>query len=480
MYRPHSIARLVLLGLGVTLCPLIAAVITAAARVDRLAEDYQQAVLRAEVATLQGRTLVEQLTEMQRAYGQYRVLGDDSFYRSYLDRRDGFRSAATQLGGLNLNDAVDADLVALLRDEQALFGLTSKGLEALGERDLTSEWGELASRARAVQAVTSALIAIEATNGVDTAGDLQRTLLLQAALVIPASLILAGVFVVSMTRPIRSLSAAIRRLGSQDLSRAILVRGPGDIEDLGRQLDWLRRRILSLEQQKTRFIQHISHELKTPLTTLREGSELLAESLGDSSPEDVEITRLMRSNSLHLQKLIEDLLRFGSTQEPVAKLTLEDDVALEGLIRNVIDAQGVAINAKALTLDTELARVAVVGDPTKLSVVVDNLLTNAIKYSPRQGSIRIELTQSPGHARIDVTDAGPGIAPEEEQSIFEPFVQGRAVYQSSVQGTGLGLAIAKEYVEYHDGRIEVVRSGAGAHFRVTLPVAGPSRHAGSH
>jgi two-component system sensor histidine kinase GlrK len=75
-----------------------------------------------------------------------------------------------------------------------------------------------------------------------------------------------------------------------------------------------------------------------------------------------------------------------------------------------------------------------------------------------------------------VVDAGPGIAPEEEQTIFEPFVQGRAVYQSSVQGTGLGLAIAKEYVEYHDGRIEVVRSPAGAHIRVILPVAGPRRH----
>jgi two-component system sensor histidine kinase GlrK len=382
----------VLLGLGVTLCPLIAAVITAAARVDRLAEDYQQAVLRAEVATRQGRAVVEHLTEMQRAFGQYRVLGGDSFYRSYLDRRAGFRSAATQLDGLNLNDAVDADLVALLYEEQALFEVTSAGPEGLDNRDLGPEWGALVGRARAVQAVTSALIAIEATNGVDTAGELQRTLLLQAALVIPASLVLAGVFVVSMTRPIRSLSAAIRRLGSHDLSQAILVRGPGDIEDLGRQLDWLRRRILSLEQQKTRFIQHISHELKTPLTTLREGSELLAESLADSSPEDVEITRLMRTNSLHLQKLIEDLLRFGSTQESVAHLTLEDAVSLDGLVRNVIGAQAVAVNSKALKLDTKLARVRVVGDPSKLSVVVDNLLTNARSF--RAGRQRPHCTRN--------------------------------------------------------------------------------------
>lgn len=466
-----------LLGLGTTLTPLIAAVITAVVSVDRLAEDYREAVLRAEVATRHGRAIVEELTEMQRAFGQFRVLGAEAFYKAYLDRRAAFREAVTELERLELNRSLAGDLARLLSGEEALFAKTSLG-PALGDEDLTPEWNALTGLARGVLEVTGALIQTEAANGVASAGRLQRTLLTQAALAIPASLVLAGLFVVSMTRPIRSLGAAIRRLGSRDLSHEINVKGPRDIEELGRQLDWLRERISSLEEQKVRFIQQISHELKTPLTTLREGSELLAESLAETRPEDAEISRLMKANSLHLQRLIEDLLRFGSAQGPMMNGAIEDDVALDRVIESVVGVQAVSINAKKLNVDTKLAPVRVVGDPGRLGIVVDNLLTNAIKYASRKGKIRIELSASAGRAMVDVMDDGPGVTVDEESSIFEPFVQGSAVCESSVRGTGLGLAIAKEYVEYHDGRIDVIRPGhSGGHFRVTLPVSGPRRPA---
>jgi two-component system sensor histidine kinase GlrK len=299
--------------------------------------------------------------------------------------------------------------------------------------------------------------------------------LLQAALVIPASLALAGLFVVWTKRPMHALSLAIRRLGSQDLSEPIRIRGPHDIEELGLQLEWLRQRISQLEHQKLAFLQHISHELKTPLTTLREGSELLAESLAESLPEDAEISRLMQTNSIYLQKLIEDLLQFGKTQQPLANPILRADFRMDELILGVVAAQRVAIGAKHLNVQERLEAVTVLGDRARLSVVIDNLLSNAIKYTPTEGNIVIRLARRGGGVQIDVQDSGPGIGNDEQESIFEPFVQGRAVYKSSVRGTGLGLAIAKEYVEAHHGRIEVVRADVGAHIRVTIPTGTAGR-----
>src|SRR5690606_36209977 len=126
-------------------------------------------------------------------------------------------------------------------------------------------------------------------------------------------------------------------------------------------------------------------------------------------------------------------------------------------------------------IEQALAPVRIRGDENKLRIVVDNLLTNAIKYSPAGGQIRVSLEIRDEYAVVDVQDNGPGVAEAEKQKIVEPFQQGQAEYQSSVKGTGLGLAIAREYVEAHDGYIEVVDSEEGARFRAAFPVAGPKR-----
>lgn len=475
MYRPRSIARLVLIGLGVTLTPLIAAVITAVLSVDRLSEDYRAAVLATELATQQGRMLVERLTEMQRALGQYRVAGREVSYETYLERRRTFHNAAENLSELALSESAHAELEALLREEQALYErLGADPGDAAAETDdeaqAAAEWSPLHTRARTILSASSNLIEDQANLALRAADELQRNLLLQAAAVIPASLILAGLFVVSITRPMRGLGSAIRTLGAHELSQPIRIRGPRDIEDLGLQLDWLRRRITELEHQKITFLRHISHELKTPLTTLREGSELLAESLANASPQEAEVARLMQSNSVRLQKLIEDLLQFGKTQQFPQNLNVESGVRLDTLIRDVLGAQSVAASAKDIEIATSLDPVVGTVDAGKLRIVVDNLLTNAIKYTPPGGRIGLRLARSEHSVRLDVSDTGPGIDQSETQSIFEPFVQGSAVYQSSVKGTGLGLAIAKDYVESHNGKIEVVQSESGAHFRITLPL----------
>ena len=478
MYRPRSIIRLILVGFALVLAPMIAAVVTAIVQVDRLAQDSRAALVEAEMATQQSRSLVEHLTDMQRALGQFPVFGDD-FYRTYLETRAFFRNAVDNLAQLGLTETGRQELKALAEEEQSLFERlhdeTGAPTESLEEHNTPQVWAELSNRARTVLSESSKEIEQQVDYTSSRAADVQRTLLLQAAAVIPATIILAGVFVVLITRPMREVGQAIRRLGAREFSEPIEVHGPRDVEDIGRELDWLRLRIQELEHQKLTFLRHISHELKTPLTTIREGAELLAESLVDGSPEEAEVSRIMCSNSLHLQKLIEDLLQFGKTQEIVTDLKVVGSVDMRELLRSAAKTHMLASGAKEITVEQSLAPVHVRGDENKLRIVIDNLLANAIKYTPVGGRVSLALSESDGYAFVDVEDSGPGVAEAEKQKIFEPFQQGQAEYQSSVKGTGLGLAIAREYVEAHDGYIEVVGAAEGAHFRAAFPVAGPKR-----
>ncbi|HEX9878271.1 MAG TPA: HAMP domain-containing sensor histidine kinase [Gammaproteobacteria bacterium] len=477
MYRSRSILRLILVGFAVVLAPMTAAVVTAVVQVDRLSEAGRAAVLEAETATQQSRSLIEQLTEMQRAFGQFRVLGDTELYQNYVERRAIFRNAVDNLLGLALPERAIQQLTAIEREEAVLFSVLSGGdtgdQSTHSATDTAQLWRILIDRAREVLSDSSQLIETQANYATDAADRLQRLLLLQAAAVVPVTFVLAGVFVVLITRPTREIAKAIQRLGARELDEVIEVRGPDDLAELGKELDWLRRRIKELEHQQITFLRHISHELKTPLATIREGAELLAESLSDGAPEDAELSSIMRSSSLRLQKLIEDLLQFGKTQELISDLKITQ-VDLGAVLRAAVSTQALAIGSKNITLAEDLSDARVRGDGNKLRIVIENLLNNAVKYTPVNGRVSISLEKRGNDVVIDVRDSGPGVLDTERQAIFEPFHRGQAEYQSSVKGTGLGLAIAKEYVETHDGCIEVVDSGGGAHFRVVLPVAGPN------
>ncbi|HEU4620219.1 MAG TPA: HAMP domain-containing sensor histidine kinase [Gammaproteobacteria bacterium] len=474
------------------MAPLIAAVVTAVIQVDRLAQDSRAALIEGEIATQQSRSLVELLIDMQRALTQFQVLKDQDFHETYLERRRVFLNAVENLMELDLTKLAREQLKGLKDDEHDLFErlhgstsdseqtpeATTAGLIAAAERENKPEvWADLTNRARSVLSESSRLIETQVDATTERAGDLQRTLLLQAAAVIPATILLAGLFVMMIIRPMREVGYAIRRLGGREFAAPISVHGPRDLEDLGRQLDWLRLRIQDLEHQKMTFLRHISHELKTPLTTIREGSELLAESLVSAAPEEAEISRIICSNSMHLQKLIEDLLQFGKTQELVTDLKILESVDMEAVVHSVVETQALASASKVIRIEQDLAPVRIRGDENKARIVIDNLLNNAIKYTPAGGRVSISLEARDGYAVVSVRDTGPGVAEAEKQKIFEPFQQGQAEYQSSVKGTGLGLAIAREYVEAHDGYIEVVDSTEGAHFRAAFPIAGPLRFA---
>lgn len=471
-YRPKSVLRLVFIGFSFVALPLVFMLANTIVRVDRLADLSGQAVLRAARIARISRMLAEQITDMERSARQFEVLGDRTLFQVYEKKHVAFQQTIEEFSHLPLDSARQESLASLVKQERGLFEtLQTYPRGSQESREALSGFTPLANLAHSFLAENSGLIERDIQAMQRMVGRARTVLIWQAAALAPAVLAFAVFFTLLVARPIRQIDLAIRRLGDGEFSSKIAVSGPQDLEHLGRRLDWLRLRLSELEEQKTKFLRHLSHELKTPLTTIREGAELLVEDLtGDSDLQRREITQILQQNSLRLQKLIENLLDFSVTLSRHSALNLTP-VRLSSLIEKVAADHRLAIIAKDVHLELDLPEVSVQGDEEKLKVVIDNLLSNAVKFSPNRGIIRVTLASDENGAVLDVIDSGIGIDSTDRDRVFEPFYQGKTAPEGYVKGTGIGLSVAREYVVAHRGKIEVISGREnGAHLRVSLPI----------
>ena len=291
----------------------------------------------------------------------------------------------------------------------------------------------------------------------------------QVGWAIALAIALAIAFGVWFTVPLKRLENAIIGLGENRLERAITIHGPADLAMVGQRLNWLRLRLAELDADKSRFLRHISHELKTPLASLREGVSLLEDGVAGALTNDQrEIAQILRHNTDVLQGQIEDLLRFNTAAFEARQLRRQR-VDLLQLIEDQVDGQRLQWRARELAVQVVGEPVQLEVDPEKIGTAIANLLSNAIRYSPLQGSVRVELSRLPGVVRIDIHDQGVGVAGPDRERIFEPFYRGERQPQDMVRGSGIGLSIVHEYVAAHGGRIELLPDQPGAHFRIELP-----------
>ena len=297
----------------------------------------------------------------------------------------------------------------------------------------------------------------------------RKHLLVQVLSAIAAALAIGAAIGWWLVRPIARLEGAIEQLGSSRFDQPIDIRGPVDLQRLGRRLDWLRQRLAQLEADRVRVLRHVSHELKTPLAAMREGVALLQEQvIGPLSDDQREVANILGHNTRALQRQIEDLLNYHATVFDAAHL-VRRQVDLHELLQSVADTQRLQLQARALRVSISARRRQACLDPDKLSVALGNLLSNAIIFSVDGGEIRLLAAVVDELLVIDCIDAGPGVAEADAERIFEPFVQGRQRPESAPPGSGVGLSIVRELVAAQGGRVFLVKSERGAHFRMELP-----------
>ncbi len=471
MPRPKSLSGLMLVGFTIVAAPLLFAIVNAAVQMNRLSNRSEQLVIHGMQGTRNNQVLFEQISALERSARLYRIIGNTDFLDAYARNNARLNLAAKELYDLPVNDESRADL-------NVLQGETLRLLQELKEAPPNSPrmataidaFAPLTDLVTKISDRTNAQIDAELSSLQLQAERAQQHLFWQTLLLVPMTLAVVGLFTYLFGRPIRAIDRAISELGRGTFSRPIAISGPADLERLAAQLEWLRGRLLDLAQEKNRFLRHMSHELKTPLANIREGTELLMDgAVGELQSAQREVTAILRENGMKLQRLIENLLSFSAWQAKSVGLEITE-FKLRPLIKSVLENQQLTLVAQRVRLDVQVEDLAPMADRGKLRLILDNLLSNAIKFTPRGGTISIHARAERGQLIMDVMDSGPGIPAEERSRIFEAFYQGKTPQGGHVKGTGIGLSVVTEFVNAHGGSIEILEAKAGAHFRVRLPL----------
>ena len=235
-----------------------------------------------------------------------------------------------------------------------------------------------------------------------------------------------------------------------------------------------------LMRLRDQFVAVVSHELRTPLTSIIGYLELMIEDEGSSlTPDQLAYLEIMQRSTNRLVELVSDLLIVAESERgPLALELTEIDIG--SLATNAVEAAMPAADARGVDLRLDLIDAGTLsGDATRLAQMLDNLISNAIKFTPDGGSVTVRAGRRGSDALFEVVDTGEGIAAADRTRLFDPFFRSRDANVRAVPGTGLGLTITKAIVNAHRGTIDVDSGSGGTTFRVRLP-AGDRTAAASH
>ena len=240
-----------------------------------------------------------------------------------------------------------------------------------------------------------------------------------------------------------------------------------------RQAEEKLRQALENEKAANRlrleFLATVSHEIRTPLTTIYGWSNMLAQ-MPLSAEETTKAVSAISSSAETLLRVVEDIL--DTSRMSLGVLDLRPEPArLDEIVANTVAGLQLAVDGKQLNLHKSLTSVTVTGDPVRLQQICWNVLANAVKFTPKGGSLDVKLYRDDDQAKLSVADTGIGIEPEFLPYVFEPFRQSDSSTTRSYGGLGLGLSITKKLVELHGGSISVSSvKGSGTEVNVSLPV----------
>jgi len=473
-----SIKKVTPLGFAFVALPLVIALIYAAIQINQLAKNSEGAIRNTAKLTENTGEIKTTLSKMERYASQYIVLNDASLINDYLVQEQiVLRSLDKNLITiddilLSKNSAVLKQALALL--QQRLIPDSSQTITpSLSLIDLQNEFKYLVSLSQKMTNRSNALISLQVNNIRTSAIELSQTML-KSLVIIPITMFIALFFIFAITKPLKKLTAKIQQFENGNFEQSITLRSSPEVNEIVDALEIMRTRLHALELQKSSFIRHISHELKTPLAAIREGTELLYDhSVGDLNDEQQEISHIIRSSVTRLQRLIEDLLNFNIVLDSTS---LQDSmqINMHSLVESVLLAQKLNIKRKHLVIHNSFVDIKVQSNEKQLNVILDNLLSNAIKYSPEYGAITIDCQLKSNKLLLSVLDQGAGIAPTQQEKIFDAFYQGSPPQGSHIKSSGLGLTIVKELLMRNNGTIDVQSNTteiSGTKVTITLPKA---------
>jgi signal transduction histidine kinase len=297
----------------------------------------------------------------------------------------------------------------------------------------------------------------------------RRSSLIGGGITTALALVLSVLLIAQILSPLRALTRATENIAEGQTPQKVLLRSRDEIGHLGESFDHMVDNLRRSERLRQTMTADIAHEIRTPVTIIQGTLEAILDGVYEPTPATI---APIYEETLHLGKLIDDLRELAMAEAGELRLNPER-VDVGKLVRQIIDAtvpalEGAAEVQTAVEGDSPTAMV----DPKRFRQVMANLLGNALRYTPPDGSVSVVVRGDHDEVEVSVSDTGPGISPEDLDHLFERFYRGDASRSRAVGGSGLGLAIVKQWVEAHGGRVWAEnRVEGGARFTLRLPVA---------
>ena len=360
-YRPHSFFSLLLIAFFVVCMPLLAALYSSVQILDGMVQQSVTTVYGSVERINRSRKVVELLQNQERMARLYNVLGEPAqlkeVNRTHLE-------IETALESLSPSSANGDEQLSRLIEELAswenyiviVLNRFSSGPEKLKteKQDVLSRYQDIGTLAAGLLKLSNQMM-IDEVDGLKLKVDQDKYKLVWQTSGLILFTVLVGVFFISLIfRPIRQIDKGIESLGEGDFQTPIFVSGPRDLENLGMKLDWLRKRLAKLDREKVKLIAHISHDLKTPLASIKEGAGLLRDELvGALNDQQKDVVGILNKNCSRLQSLIEDILNFNMAQAREIPLQ-KDFIHLDQLIEEVVADHRNSILARNIKLTSSL------------------------------------------------------------------------------------------------------------------------------
>lgn len=272
-----------------------------------------------------------------------------------------------------------------------------------------------------------------------------------------------------IVQPLQRLTRATRRMAKGDFSVSLTTRRSDEIGQLTRSFNVMARELGMLEETRKRFVSDVSHEIQSPLTSIKGFTQALKTKQLDEATR-IRLLDIIEAESERLSRLSGDLLQLSTLDYEHLQLS-PHRFALDEQLRRAVISFEPQWSAKGLAIKLELPPMIIEGDEDRISQIWHNLLSNSIKYSGSGGSITVSASMTGEHVQVKITDTGAGIPEEELHHIFKPFYKVDKSRERKAGGSGLGLSIVKRIVDLHQGQIEVNSIlGEGTSVSVQLPL----------
>jgi two-component system sensor histidine kinase GlrK len=463
---PRSLRQLVLLAFLLVILPLLFLATQAYRSLDNLSSE----AANINQTTLDDAQRSENMTNlalsMERSYRQYCVLKDEEIGKLYQGQHAKYSSMLKEHADAVENDSLYQSLELLLNAIHEL-----KCDEDQPEQDIVSSLQQFSSENNLMLQATRDIVFSRGKQLQESIAEQGNFFGQWALIVFILSIGLVLLFTHMIIGPVKTVNRMITLLGEgKFIEENVSLNGPLELKELAQRIIWLSDRLSWLEAQRHQFLRHISHELKTPLASMREGTELLADQVvGELTKDQKDVVAILDESSRHLQKLIEQLLDYN---RKLADLPDEkQEIDLISMMDDVISVHSLSAKSKAMVTECNLEVTHYWGEEKLLIRIIDNLYSNAVHYGEESGMIWISSKKINDYIQIDIANTGYEIPEKDRPMLFEPFYQGSHQRKGAVKGSGLGLSIARDCIYRMKGELQLVNVDyANVCFRIKLPL----------